>query len=592
VTTVSERSTALEQALQRGRLALVPVVVFGLVGLASWSGGYGPTSWGWMALAGLWTSLLVYAWPAKRTLDGFAALTLSSLGALTAWTAVSIAWSFSRPETAMEIARTLVYFGCIGSLLLLVGVSTARALLVGVSSSIVIVSVFALGLYFLRVSPPDATQGTLLFRPVGYANALGGLVALSLPLLLAFAVNGGARHVERAAASAALVPVVTALYLTQSRAAWFAAALALAYWILRASPRASSSRLVASAIAPGIAVGSVALLHLTRSGSSGPNERWRYLLGAFATVVSTILASAAPTASGRLQSVDRSRFARRALGVGSLAGIGAAATEMVFRGLGDRSAYWRVAWQIFTAHPLYGAGAGAFAAKWLQMRPIDRTVLDAHNLYLETLAELGAVGLLLLVTALALPLVAGLPSREPALTAAVASYWVFVIHAFFEWDWEMPVVTLTALAIGVAILAGRTTQHRIDLSVPVRAVAAAVTGLGLLFAFVSLVGAHLVARAEAQMRAGDPARASETASGARRLLPWASTPWLIIGDADLLNGDDVGARHAYRQALRRDPNDWESWLRLSLASSSRPDSAEARKRALHLNPRALERPRP
>ena len=62
--------------------------------------------------------------------------------------------------------------------------------------------------------------------------------------------------------------------------------------------------------------------------------------------------------------------------------------------------------------PVAGRGAGTFELAWLEQQPIPVSVVDAHSLYLETLAELGLVGLGLLVLALAPPLAGRLPGRE------------------------------------------------------------------------------------------------------------------------------------------------------------------------------------
>ena len=70
-----------------------------------------------------------------------------------------------------------------------------------------------------------------------------------------------------------------------------------------------------------------------------------------------------------------------------------------------RTAYWRVAWEETAAHPLLGGGAGSYGQWWLSRRPTGFGALDAHDLYLETLAELGPVGLLLLLGMLGLPVV-------------------------------------------------------------------------------------------------------------------------------------------------------------------------------------------
>ena len=62
--------------------------------------------------------------------------------------------------------------------------------------------------------------------------------------------------------------------------------------------------------------------------------------------------------------------------------------------------------------PLLGTGAGSFEAHWFRERSVAFHARDAHNLYLETLAELGPVGLALLLATLALPLLA-LPGSAP-----------------------------------------------------------------------------------------------------------------------------------------------------------------------------------
>jgi hypothetical protein len=72
-------------------------------------------------------------------------------------------------------------------------------------------------------------------------------------------------------------------------------------------------------------------------------------------------------------------------------------------------------------------------------------------LYLETAAELGLVGLVLLLAALGAPLVAA--ARQPHAGApAAAAYSTFLLHAGLDWDWEMPVTTFAGLACGAALL--------------------------------------------------------------------------------------------------------------------------------------------
>ena len=124
--------------------------------------------------------------------------------------------------------------------------------------------------------------------------------------------------------------------------------------------------------------------------------------------------------------------------------------------LGDRPAYWEVAVTDASEHVVLGSGAGSFDDYWLEQRPIPAFVRDAHSLYLETVAELGVVGLALLLCALGAPLVAALQARGvPGVTTAAAAYAVFLVHAGLDWDWEMPVTTLAGLACGAAVLVSR-----------------------------------------------------------------------------------------------------------------------------------------
>jgi O-antigen ligase len=122
----------------------------------------------------------------------------------------------------------------------------------------------------------------------------------------------------------------------------------------------------------------------------------------------------------------------------------------------NRYAYWDVAVQTFAADPAVGAGAGGFAAAWLERRAFDESVRDAHSLLLETAAELGLVGLALLLLALGGVLAAALRAGrdDPALAAGpAAALAVWAAHAAIDWDWEMPALTLVAAVLAGFLLA-------------------------------------------------------------------------------------------------------------------------------------------
>ena len=154
----------------------------------------------------------------------------------------------------------------------------------------------------------------------------------------------------------------------------------------------------------------------------------------------------------------RRRLGAVAAGVAALALVvalvlpaGSLADDLADRA-GDRPWYWHVAWAEVAEHPLAGRGAGTFELAWLEAQPAPVFVRDAHSLYLETLAELGVVGLTLLALALAAPLAA---ASLQVSAAAAGGYVAFLVHAGVDWDWEMPVVTAAGLFCGAALF----TQH-------------------------------------------------------------------------------------------------------------------------------------
>jgi O-antigen ligase len=121
-----------------------------------------------------------------------------------------------------------------------------------------------------------------------------------------------------------------------------------------------------------------------------------------------------------------------------------------------RYRYWEVAIGSAADEPLRGVGPGGFAAEWARERDVGTPAKDAHSLYLETPAELGVVGLLLLGAMLA-GVVTGAARAlraDPAFAAgptAAAAAWA--AHAGLDWDWEMPALTLVALVLAGALVA-------------------------------------------------------------------------------------------------------------------------------------------
>jgi hypothetical protein len=120
--------------------------------------------------------------------------------------------------------------------------------------------------------------------------------------------------------------------------------------------------------------------------------------------------------------------------------------------LGDRSKYWDAALDDARERPLTGSGAGSFEEYWRAHGDPAIHVRDAHSLYLEAFAELGVVGLALVLVVLCVPFLALRERRGDVEVAAAASLAAFVVHAGLDWDWELPVLVLTGLSCAAALL--------------------------------------------------------------------------------------------------------------------------------------------
>ena len=529
-------------------LAIAAAVI--AIGVAH--GGFAPTAWGWTALPLLWLAFLLLVLRDRLAVTHGGLAFCGLLVAFVGWTAVSARWSLSVPRTMFEVERNLVYVGCVACMLL-VPLVVARRAVVAIVSGLVVLVAYAVASYLLSAPSFDTTQGFLLFRPLGYANAIGALVVLSLPPVL---VGISAPHAAvRGAAGAATVVLAVALLLTHNRSGWLALGCAVVVWLWRTR----------SAAAP-VVVAAPTLAAVAIVTALAPDQLAARRLAALAVIVCAAAAAAVAV-----------RAPRPRLRIPGIAPAGAlvvtAAAAASFTRLGDRVHYWRVAWHAFRAHPLAGGGAGTFDVEWFRYRDVARTVRDAHNLYLGTLAELGVVGLVLLVALLALPLVCARHDRDALGVALFASYCGFLVHAAFEWDWKFPLVTGCGLAFGSALVAA---GPRVGLPVRTRAVAAATVLLPALFALATLAGNSRLAAAETHMASGDTGAAAGEAATARHFLPWSSEPWLVLADA-------TGRHLLLRTAVRRDPNDWTLWVRLASVERGEARIVAAR-RALALNP--------
>lgn len=563
------------------REALPAAGVFTLVATLGFDeGGYGATAWGWSAVIVFAVLTVVLARGAGRP-HRAAVVLVAALAGLSAWTAASIFWSSDVSASVLEVERALLYVGA-AAVFVLAG--SGPALLVGVLGAVTLLCGYGL---------VEVQAGERLSEPIGYANGIAILAAIGLLLALGFAARASRLG---AAAAAATGPLLAAtLYFTFGRGAWLALSVGLALAVA-----VGPERLQVAATAVGLAVpAGLAVAAADRLGASASFAVVLLVLCVLSAAISLGLRSAASLYHPSLRA--RRAFAAVLVALplvvagaalvklggpaGAWDSFKAAPTpthgnprERVLSLSGsNRADYWSVAWRSYEAEPALGAGAGTFARTWLRERPVPQPVQDAHSLYLEMLAELGPVGLALLLLALAAPL-AG--RHSPWTPVALAPYAAFLAHAAQDWDWELPAVTVAALACGAAPIAGRSGPR-------LPPVAAVVPAALCLLAALAFLGNRAVEESvDASERLAWP-QAADAARRARSLQPWSPEPYRLLGEVELAEGSLAAARRYFRRGLKEDSEEYELWIGLGLASDGAA-RREAFAHAARLNPLSPE----
>ena len=418
--------------------------------------------------------------PRPMVARGWPRLALAALAAFAAWTAISIAWARILGDASEDAYRLGLYSAAF--LLALIGLRVPalrrrapHALLAGIA----VVALYALA---GRLLPSIVEQtetviaGDRLSQPLTYWNAMGILMAMGTVLGVATAGDERLRPLLRGAACAAAIPCFAALYLTFSRASYVALAAGLVF-VLMLRPTRRQLAAAGLVLAPGVlligvmeALPAVVAIDASDGRRSAQGAAFGAVLAGVSAAVWLAYARLARGADAPLPLGPRLRTTvlvatlPAVLAAGALVASRGEGVENVQTGQGrvttldtNRDQLWRVGLEAFAEHPVAGIGAASFQVEWLREREERNSALDAHSLYVETLAELGIVGGLLLAVLL-VAVAGGVTSRaraapgDPVIVAAAGLLVAFAVHAGFDWDWEMPTVSLAALVLAAAAL--------------------------------------------------------------------------------------------------------------------------------------------
>jgi hypothetical protein len=583
-----------------------------------------------IVLAGV---LIVHLTTAEHPLAGLSvALGVATvcLGLFALWTLLSGSWSDAPGRAQVEFGRVLLYLLVLVLFGLLPRVAgSLRQMLRGLAAAFVAIA----GAGFLVRSLPETftvDQSFLADRlsyPTTYSNTTGLCAALATLLCLVLTMDDRERAWIRVAAAAALPVTCAAVVLTLSRGAIAASALGLIVLLAAGRPRLAPTALLA-VVVPGViaiaaAYGSDELLaDMPTAAPAVAQGKDLAPVVALCVLASAALRLLVVPLDRRALRMTLPRVSRRALAaaVGAVACLALAAglalgapgyvsdqydkfVEDDFqRGTGDSRArltsagnngrldLWDAGLDLFGERPLSGSGAGTFQTEWLQRRPGQDDAVDAHSLAVETLAELGLVG----VALLGIPLLLGLAAlvtrvRGPdrvIYAGALALAVTWAVRSSIDWDWEMPVVTAWVFAVAGAALAAAPGGARTgSLGQRSRVLAAVLVLVLALTPFQLAFSQSRIDRAADAVKAGDCGTGIDTALQAVDIAPDRAEPYELLAYCNVrLERHDLAEQQAQR-AIERDGDLWEYHYDLALVrAAAGRDPRPAARRALELNP--------
>ena len=468
---------------------------------------------------------------------------------------------------------------------------------------------------------PTIDDSRLSF-PLTYWNGLGFLAALSLILATSIASDRQGGFPGRILAAAATPILAATLILTLGRGPVAAAIAGLSVLVVLGFGPGMVSGLLA--VAPASAVAIHAALGADLLTTHDATTDAAIVQGHHLAVVVGLAAAGAAAIMILLRPVDRrlpSRLDRRlfwgGVTVAAIAAIAGAwvagVPRFVERGFHDftnppnlpvaenqrdrltrfgsqaRLDHWEVALQGFEQHPVGGSGAGTFQNVWEEHRQTRTHVREAHSLYLETLAELGVVGLALLLTVLGTILYGFLRrARGPNRTlyaGLTAAFVAWALEAGIDWIWELPAVTAWLFFAGGAALAGAPRSAAWVWGRGSRLLAAAsVLLLCVLPVRIALSQAQLDNSIDA-FASNDCGSAIDSSLASLAAFGDRPEPLALMGYCDVRLGQPRLALGIMRRAVALDPHRWEYHYGYALtrAAAGLDPGREAR-RARALNP--------
>ncbi len=607
-------------------------------------------------------ALLAPARPGRGRLYGGWAVGL--LLAFSTLTVLSIVWSVQPEASFRDAGRMLAYSAFFGAAIALVRIAPERwpAVLGGVILAAVVVCGYALLTKVLPGKLVPAGKFARLEQPFGYWNAIGLTAAMGAMCCVWLGARRAGHALLTALAYPALGLMLVTLALAYSRGALAALALGVIAWFALVPLRLRSAAVL---LAAGVCAGAVAAWSFSQHAlsSEGVSLSDRapagHELGALLLVMLAVLTLAGLAIGFASYLKPPPRRLRRNAGWALVAALVlavlafCAALAHSHRGFSGsishaldsltnpnakqppntpdrltavasvRARYWKEGIQIFRAHPWLGVGAEGYEVARLRYRTETAKVQQAHGFVVQTLADLGLVGLAVALALLAVWMAAAGSATHPfnrrwtgweewrrlraggrprwqrwpepytpervGLLAMLCVVVVFGAHSLIDWTWYIPGDACVAL-LCAGWLAGRGPLLAEDGALPQppggwrsRAAALRRGGFGevgaerLALAAAVIIAALLAAWSQLQpQRAVDASQSALVAARAHDYTaalaaantgvsrdPLSAEALFTLAEVQQLSGQQAAARSTLQKAVRKQPSNPQTWLELA-----------------------------
>jgi cytochrome c-type biogenesis protein CcmH/NrfG len=655
---------ALPTLLVAGALCLITFLAGGGLNLSTMT----PVEMGLTLGCGVGIAAAIVLTPTGRPAYGLWPASL--LLAFAALSALSVVWSVQPDGSWQDAGRLFAYSGVFTLAVVLARMAPARwsAVLGGVLLAAVIVCGYAL---LTKVFPnaigSEQSYGHVYARlraPYGYWNAIGLAAALGTIGCMWLGARRAGHALLSALAYPAMGVMLVTLLLAYSRGALVALVVGLALWLCLVPLRLRGvAVLVTGALGAGIVVvwdfsratltnDDVALAARVSAG-----HQLGVLLGAMVVGLTAAgLAIGFFSARHTLSPRARKRAGRALLSLLAIAAIAfAGALAVSHRGLfgsishtvdtltnpnapvpangpgrltaigSVRARYWNEALEIFDDHTLLGVGAEGYETARLRYRTAMLDVGQAHGFIVQTLADLGLVGLLVVLALFGSWLTAAGRATHPfdrrwsgwrwrrladippggwesaqsggstpsgrgshlytaervGLLTMVCLVATFGVHSFVDWTWYVPGVACAALFCA-GWLAGRGPLPNIsgadrrrstprwrsltlrDVGMLRGGIAAAVVVFALLAAWAEWQPQRSVNASDEALAlvARNPTAALEAARTSVDRDPLSAEALLTLAAVQQGAGQSAAAASTYERAVKLQPSNFHTWQAL------------------------------